>query len=73
MINIKKVRLEHFEEIYILIKQLGNKKISKDDWKNIFIDPFKSGEGYCGYILTDNNKIKGFLGLIFSKRLINNR
>ena len=73
MINIKKAKFEHFEDIYILLKQLGNNNIKKNDWKNIFVNHFNSGENYFGYILIDDNKIKGFIGLIISKRFINNQ
>ena len=73
MIEIKKARFKHFEEVYELLKGLGGKHITKDDWLNIFIDNFKSGKDYFGYILSDNDEIQGFIGLIFSKRQINNK
>jgi len=73
LIKVEKARSNHFEEVYELLKELGGENIAKSDWKNIFIDHFNSGEKYYGYILTDNGRIKGFLGLVFSHRLINKR
>ena len=70
MISIKKARLEHFEEIYILLKQLDNKKISKDDWKNIFIDHFNSNENYFGYMLIVGLGSSMFTSIYVTKTII---
>lgn len=71
MILVKKAVAEDFEEIYPLLLELGGTRITKEQWKQLFVDHCGSGERYFGYALADEGKLVGFLGLIFSKRLIN--
>jgi len=73
MIRVEKARLKHFEAVYRLVVRLDNRYNSKSDWKRLFIDHFNSGETYCGYILLDNDKVVGFLGLVFAKRKFGGR
>ena len=70
MIKIEKACLKHFEAVYRLLVRIDDRCNSKNDWKNLFIDHFNSGETYSGYSLLDNDKVVGFLGLIFAKRTI---
>lgn len=70
MIKVEKASLKHFEAVYQLLVKFNDQYNAKSDWKNLFIDHFNSGETYCGYILLDNDKVVGFLGLIFAKRKI---
>jgi len=70
MIKIEKACFKHFDAVYRLVVRIDDRCNSKNDWKNLFIDHFNSGETYSGYILLDNDKVVGFLGLIFAKRKI---
>ena len=72
MVTIEKATINNFEEIYPFLKTFDNSH-NKNDWRKIFDYSFSNNEGYCGYILRDNREIVGFLGYIFSKRIINNR
>lgn len=69
MIKVEKARINHFEAVYGLLVRLYSHN-SKSDWKRLFVDHFNSGETYFGYILLDNEKVVGFLGLVFAKREI---
>ena len=73
MIKIKKARIEDFNQVFGLLGKLDDKNNSKKDWLNLFKNHFNSRIGYHGYILIDNDQIKGFLGLIFSTRRIDNK
>ena len=70
MIKIEKARFKHFEAVYKLLLKLEGPYNTKSDWKNLFFDHFHSGETHFGYILLDNDVIVGFLGLIYSKRKV---
>lgn len=72
MVTIEKATINNFEEIYPFLKAFDNSH-NKNGWRKIFDYSFSNNEGYCGYILRDNREIVGFLGYIFSKRIINNR
>lgn len=72
MLHIEKTRREDFERIYPLLLDF-NHTIDKERWRNIFVNHWNTEEDYCGFSLLDNEKIVGFLGLIFSKRLIGNQ
>jgi len=41
LINIQKARSDHFEEVYELLKSLGEKNITKNDWKIYLSTPLK--------------------------------
>lgn len=60
-----------FENTYPLFVKLNNYHLSKEDWRQLFVDHWKRGEDYIGYVLEDRKHIVGFLGLIFSNRVIN--
>jgi len=70
MPTIRKVTSEDFENVYPLLLDFNNPNLRKDDWKRLFIPPWYVEENYCGYALFDNEKVVGFLGYIFSKRII---
>ena len=60
-----------FEETYPLFVKFNNSHLSKEDWRQLFVDHWRSNEGYFGYVLEDKERIVGFLGLMFSRRVIN--
>ena len=60
-----------FEKTYPLFVKLNNSRLSKDDWRKLFVDHWQSNEGYIGYVLEDKERIVGFLGLMFSHRILN--
>ncbi|MCP4138138.1 MAG: hypothetical protein GY754_44660 [bacterium] len=71
----KKALADDFEKIYPLFLDFDNPRITKEDWKQLFVDHWDCNEGYFGYMLIDEEKdpdaAVGFLGFIFSKRIIN--
>src|SRR6476469_5479047 len=73
MFTIKKAVSEDFERVYPLLRSFGNSSISKDDWKGIFDSPWKTTEDFCGYLLLKDGNVKGYLGLIFSRRTLDDK
>lgn len=73
MTVIRKAKSEDFEIIYPLLCELNNSKLTKDGWRQLFADHWNNQQDYFGYVMMDNNKAVGFLGLLFSERLINNK
>lgn len=73
MIIVKKARSVDFEKIYPLLLEFNNPYLTKEDWKQLFVNHCGTDEDYFGYALFDQDKVMGFLGLIFSHRLIDGR
>lgn len=73
MLTIQKAFSDDFERVYPLFEGFDGAQIPKEEWKKIFAPPWKSPEGFCGYLLLQNNDVKGYLGLIFSQRLIDRK
>jgi hypothetical protein len=73
MFTIRKAVSEDFEQVYPLLQSFGDAPIAKENWKKIFDPPWKTSEDFCGYLLLKDAQVKGFLGLIFSQRMLNDR
>jgi hypothetical protein len=73
MTIIRKAVAKDFEETYPLFEKFKNPRLLKDDWRQLFVDHWQSDEGYFGYVLEDEERIVGFLGLIFSRRILNGK
>jgi hypothetical protein len=73
MAIVRKAVAQDFEKAYPLFAKFSNPRLSKDDWRQLFIDHWHSNEGYFGYVLEDGERIVGFLGLIFGHRTLNAR
>ncbi len=72
MTVLKKATADDFEKTYPLLLEFNNHKLKKEDWCRLFVNHWGSQEARFGYLLIDDNKAVGFLGLIFANRLINN-
>ncbi len=73
MPELIEARIEHFDDVYGLLRKLNDNITTKSRWKETFEDPFSTKEGNAGFILKDGNRVVGFFGGIYSKRLINGR
>lgn len=71
MFTIRKAVSEDFDLVYPLFQGFGGEPISKENWNKIFVSPWKTTEDFCGYLLLKDGDIKGYLGLIFSQRILN--
>ena len=70
MFTITKAVREDFERIYPLFQGFGDSPIPKDAWKKIFDIPWPTEEDFCGYLLLKDGEIKGYLGVVFSRRML---
>lgn len=73
MVTIRKAYATDFESIYTLLhNSFPNPNITKQDWNNLFVNHWRSPHDHFGYILVNaHEEVVGFLGTIFSKRIIN--
>jgi hypothetical protein len=70
---VEKVKAEDFEKVYPLLLDFNNPKITKTQWKRLFIDNWGLQKEFLGYKLVVGNKIVGFVAYILSKKLINGK
>ena len=61
---------EDFHGTYPLFAEFNNHNLTRNDWQQLFNNCFESDEGFCGYLMEYNGDIVGYIGLIFSKRII---
>jgi hypothetical protein len=73
MAKVEKATPAMFEDIYPLLLDFNNPNLSKENWKLIFDYPWKSEEEGIGYVLVDDRKVVGFLGTLFSRRILGDR
>jgi len=73
MVTLRKAKAEDFKKIYPLLIKMDDSPLIKEDWKKLFINHYGGQEDYFGYVAFDQNEAVGFVGLIFSSRLINGR
>jgi N-acetylglutamate synthase-like GNAT family acetyltransferase len=70
MFTIREAVEGDFETIYPLLLEFKSTHVTKNDWRRLFVKHSNTDENYFGYILLDRDIVIGFMGLIFSRRLI---
>jgi hypothetical protein len=73
MTLVKEVGAQDFEKTYPLFAKFQNSRLSKEDWRQLFVDHWQNNKGNFGYLLEDDQGVVGFLGLILSRRIINGK
>jgi hypothetical protein len=73
MYTIVKAFSEDFEKVYPLLASFPGSSISKEDWRKLFSTSWVVSEALRGYLLLEDSEVKGYLGLIFSERLLNGK
>jgi hypothetical protein len=61
---------QDFNEIYPLLTELNAPHISREMFKRIFNPPWPSPRKTCGYVLSGDGAVQGFLGTLFSTRKV---
>jgi hypothetical protein len=60
-----------FDEVYPLLLEFGNPRMSRDDWRRMLFDvPWPVDETCRGWVLRDGGAAVGYLGGIFSARTV---
>ena len=71
MVTVKKVTKRDFEKLLPLLSELDSRKQTEDEWLGLFRAHWDSNENYFGYVMYDGENAVGFLGLLFSQRILN--
>ena len=60
-----------FDGVYPLLRLLNDTRLTRDVWQRLF-DPLWRGADYCpGYVLVDGSTAVGFIGTLYSERMVN--
>lgn len=70
MVLVKQVNLSMFSRFYPLLREV-NPELTEAEWYGVFNSQWHREKQFCGYGLFDGEEIVGFLGFIFSQRIIN--
>ena len=70
MATVRKALPGDFNKTYPLLEKFNNASLKREDWEQLFVNPWKSLEEHCGYILVEAGRVVGYLGALFSARRI---
>ena len=70
MTVVRKALVDDFDDTYPLLKNFNNSALAKEDWKQLFINHWKTDTDYFGYVLIDGKKVVGYLGMLFAIKVI---
>ena len=72
MITVKKATVKDADKLIPLLFELDSKKQTQEEWQSLFKFQWDD-QNYCGYVMYDGGKAVGFLGLLFSRRVVNDK
>lgn len=62
-----------FARVYPLLAKFGNRDLTREAWQGLFTHGWGEPSGSRGLMLVRGEEVKGFLGLIFSRRVVDGR
>jgi hypothetical protein len=69
MVSIRDAHADDFEIVYPLLLEFNNPHITKEHWRQLFVDHSGCQDGRFGYIMFDGQSAVGFIGTTFSERI----
>jgi len=69
MVSMCDARAEDFEKVYPLFLEFNNPYVTKEHWRQLFVDHSGCQDGRFGYILFDGEDAVGFLGTTFDSAI----
>jgi hypothetical protein len=69
MISVQPVSVSQFTQVYPLLREM-DPTLDESSWQRLFNPRWERAESHCGYGLFDGEELVGFIGLIFSQRMI---
>src|SRR5262249_53612671 len=70
MLTIREARGDDFPRVYPLLLHFQNKGLSKEHWKQLFVDHSGLQHDRYGWVLVDGEEVVGFVGTILSERTV---
>src|SRR5258708_12259733 len=70
MLTIREARGEDFPRVYPLLLEFHNKGLTKEQWRQLFVDHSGLQNDRFGWVMVDDDEVVGFLGTILSARTV---
>jgi len=70
MAKLSKLNADQFDDIYQTFLADDDQTLQADDWRPLFAPRSGPIADYCGYVLEDQGRIVGMLGMLFSERIV---
>ncbi len=70
MVIIREARGDDFERVYPLLLEFENSHLSRESWRQLFIDHSGLQNDRFGWVLVDGDNVVGFVSTILSERKI---
>jgi hypothetical protein len=67
---IREARGDDFERVYPLLLEFKNPHVTKEHWRQLFVDHSGLQNNHFGWVLVDSDDVVGFISTIFSERTI---
>jgi acetoacetyl-CoA synthetase len=67
---IREARADDFEHVYPLLLEFKNSHLSKEHWRQLFVDHSGLQNDHFGWVLVDDDDVVGFVSTILSERTI---
>lgn len=72
MIRVEKIDCANYKDISDILTDFWGKG-NEEKWRRLFEPHWERDENYCGLALKDDDKTVGFIGMIFSRRRIDDK
>ena len=74
MISIQRAQEKDSDAVYSLFQQyFAQVRYSREQWRRLFKRTWQVADDSCGLLLLDGEKVRGFLGTIYSERCFDGR
>ena len=73
MVTVKKATVKDVDKLLPLLFELDSINQTQEEWQSLFKFHWDDNQNYFGYVMYDGGKAVGFLGLLFSRRVVNNK
>jgi len=70
MLIIREARGDDFERVYPLLLEFKNPHLSKEHWRQLFVDHSGLQNDYFGWVLVDGDDVVGFVSTILGERTL---
>jgi hypothetical protein len=71
--EVREAYPDDFRGVLPLLRKLPVRGVTDERWHRLFSRPWQSRHEHCGYLLSRNGHIAGFLGALFSERTMDGR
>ena len=73
MVTVKKATVKDVDKLLPLLLELDSINQTNGEWERLFKLHWDDNQNYFGYVMYDGDKAVGFLGLLFSRRVVKDK